>query len=99
MVSQENPPSGSRNGRRRSWLSSSWTSHPSLRISLSAEASAAAATASISSCSRGKTKETFKSNQSVSPRRAVVCLAYLIGYLHSLTQLFYTGTNMGIICS
>lgn len=51
-VSQEYPPSGSRKGRRRSRLSSSWMSRPSLRIRLSAEASAAATTTSIKSCSK-----------------------------------------------
>lgn len=50
-VSQEYPPSGSRKGRWRSRLSSSWMSRPSLRIRLSAEASAAITTASIKSCS------------------------------------------------
>lgn len=50
-VSQEYPPSGSRKGRWRSRLSSSWTSRPSLPIRLSAEASAAVTTASIKSCS------------------------------------------------
>lgn len=49
-VSQEYPPSGSRKGRQRSRLSSSWTCRPSLRIRLSAEASAAATTTSIKSC-------------------------------------------------
>lgn len=50
-VSQEYPPSGSRKGRWRSRLSSSWMSRPSLRIRLSAEARAAVTTASIKSCS------------------------------------------------
>lgn len=66
-VSQENPPSGSRKGSRRSRLSSSRTSRPSPRISLSAEASAAATTASISSCSSGETKGTFKPNSRFHP--------------------------------
>lgn len=54
-VSQEYPPSGSRKGRCRSRLSSSWMSRPSLRIRLSAEAFAAATIALIKSCSEDDT--------------------------------------------
>jgi len=50
-VSQEYPPSGSRKGRCRSRLSSSWMPRPSRRIRLSAEAFAAVTAASIKSCS------------------------------------------------
>lgn len=50
-VLQEYPSSGSRKGKERSWLSSSWIARPSPRIRLSAEAFAAATTASIRSCS------------------------------------------------
>lgn len=49
-VSQEYPSSGSRKGRERSRLSSSWIARPSLWIRLSAEALAAATTASIKAC-------------------------------------------------
>lgn len=50
-VLQEYPSSGSRKGKERSWLSSSWIARPSPWIRLSAEAFAAATTASIRSCS------------------------------------------------
>lgn len=49
-VSQEYPSSGSRKGRERSRLSSSWIARPSLWIRLSAEALAAATTTSIKAC-------------------------------------------------
>lgn len=50
-VLQEYPSSGSRKGKERSWLSSSWIARPSPWIRLSAEAFAAATTVSIRSCS------------------------------------------------
>lgn len=49
-VSQEYPSSGSKKGRERSRLSSSWIARPSLWIRLSDEALAAATTASIKAC-------------------------------------------------
>lgn len=49
-VLQEYPSSGSRKGKERSWLSSSWIARPSPWIRLSDEAFAAATTASIRSC-------------------------------------------------